>query len=132
VPLLRILAIDDDPFVLDSLVVVLGLDGHVLVSACGGGDGIEVFRQSLLADEPFDVVITDLGMPHVDGAQVAQAVKDASPTTPVILLTGWAPRTAGEAQSIPCADFVLGKPPDLDVLRDTLAQCRRAASPSLP
>ncbi|HEY4078947.1 MAG TPA: ATP-binding protein [Rhizomicrobium sp.] len=125
VPSLRILAIDDDPFVLDSLATVLSLDGHVLVSACGGSDGIEAFRQSARAGEPFDVVITDLGMPHVDGAQVAQAIKDASPTTPVILLTGWAPRTAGEAQGVPCADFVLGKPPDLDILRDTLAQCCR-------
>jgi CheY-like chemotaxis protein len=38
----------------------------------------------------FDVVITDLGMPQVDGRQVAAAVKAASPATPVIMLTGWA------------------------------------------
>jgi YesN/AraC family two-component response regulator len=37
----------------------------------------------------FDVVITDLGLPHVDGRRVAGAVKDASPDTAVILSTGW-------------------------------------------
>ena len=37
----------------------------------------------------FDIVVTDLGMPYVDGRQVAAAVKAASAATPVILLTGW-------------------------------------------
>jgi signal transduction histidine kinase/ActR/RegA family two-component response regulator len=124
---LRILAIDDDPFVLDSLVTVLGLEGHTLVSANGGSDGVEAFRESAQKGMPFDIVITDLGMPYVDGAQVVQAIKNISSATPVILLTGWGARAADEAQDMPCADIVLEKPPDLDALRDALARCIRSS-----
>ncbi|TLZ56564.1 MAG: response regulator [Gammaproteobacteria bacterium] len=41
------------------------------------------------AGEAFHVVITDLGMPYVDGRQVATAVKSTRPDTPVLMLTGW-------------------------------------------
>jgi CheY-like chemotaxis protein len=46
--------------------------------------------------ERFSVVITDLGMPHVDGRTVAAAIKAASPTTPVVMLTGWGHRLQAE------------------------------------
>ncbi len=51
--------------------------------------GINAFTSACERNEPFDLVITDLGMPHIDGRKVAAAVKSLSPDTPVILLTGW-------------------------------------------
>ena len=42
--------------------------------------------------ERFDIVITDLGMPHVDGRKVAAAIKRLSKATPIIFLTGWGQR----------------------------------------
>lgn len=52
---------------------------------------------------PFDVVITDLGMPGLDGGQVARALKTAAPDTPVIFLTRWSHRTeSGEEPT--CVD----------------------------
>ena len=73
-----------------------------------------------LADGPFDVVISDLGMPYVDGRKVASAVKILSPSTPVILLTGWGERLMAEGDLPAHVDRVLGKPPKLHQLREAL------------
>jgi DNA-binding response OmpR family regulator len=116
----RILVVDDDPLFLKSLCSVLRDDGHVVVAANGGEAGIEAFQSALNAQSPFVIVITDLGMHPVDGRQVASAVKTASPSTIVILLTGWGEWfKTKDAIPLP-ADCILGKPPKLDKLRATL------------
>ncbi len=58
----------------------------------GGQAGIDAFAAAHRRGEAFDVVITDLGMPHVDGRKVAASIKGLSPGTPLILLTGWGQR----------------------------------------
>jgi CheY-like chemotaxis protein len=73
-------------------------------------------------------VITDLGMPHVDGRRVAAAVKTTSPSTPVIMLTGWGQRLVAEKDIPQHVDRVLNKPPRLQELRATLAEL--TASPT--
>ena len=128
-PLVRILIVDDDPVMLKSLRDALETDGHVLVAANGAAEGISVFRTSLDRGEPFAAVITDLGMPYVDGRKVAAAVKEASPATAVILLTGWGQRLIAEGDIPPHVDRVLAKPPKLRELREALAYlCRPAAA----
>ena len=87
--LLRILLVDDDPLIRKSLSDLLEADGHAVTVADGGEAGITVFGAARQRGEPFEVVITDLGMPQVDGCEVARQVKQAAPTTPVFLLTGW-------------------------------------------
>ena len=117
----RILLIDDDPFVLSSMELVLNLDGHEVVTAEGGQNGIDQFRQALTDDNPFDVVITDLGMPYIDGRQVARTVKGIASSTQVILLTGWGQRMTATGDMPEGVDHLLGKPPKLEELRETLA-----------
>jgi signal transduction histidine kinase/ActR/RegA family two-component response regulator len=132
---LRLLLIDDDPLHLESLRDTLQVAGHVTVTADGGDEGLSVFRASLECGESFAAVITDLGMPHVDGHQVAAGVKEASPATPVILLTGWGRRFIADDDDPPYADLILAKPAKLHELRDALADlCRRGADgePTLP
>jgi CheY-like chemotaxis protein len=120
---LAILLVDDDPILLRSLREILELDGHRIVAADSGQDGIHAFRTALLpGGKPFSVVITDLGMPHVDGRQVAATVKQVAPTTPVILLTGWGERLLAEGHTVPHVDRVLSKPPRLRDLRNALAE----------
>ena len=92
--------IDDDPLVGQSLSHVLRADGHDVTVADGGQAGIDAFTAAHRGLEAFDVVITDLGMPYVDGRAVAAAVKALSPRTPVLLLTGWGQRLTTE-QSVP-------------------------------
>jgi len=122
-PPLRILVVDDDPLLLKSLRDTLEEDGHTVVAANGGAAGIEIFRASLASTEHFSVVITDLGMPYIDGRKVACAVKGLSPSTPIIMLTGWGQRLVDERNVPDHVDQVLNKPPTLRNLRKALACC---------
>jgi signal transduction histidine kinase/ActR/RegA family two-component response regulator len=119
-PRLRILVVDDDPLLLKSLRDILETDGHEVTTANGGQDGIDFFRADLQRGAAFAVVISDLGMPYVDGRKVASAIKDLSPSTPVILLTGWGQRLIAEGDVPAHVDRVLGKPPKLNQLREAL------------
>ena len=119
-PRLRILVVDDDPMVLKSLRDILEIDGHDVVSADGGQAGIDSFLAGRDRHEDFEVVITDLGMPHVDGRKVASAVRQCSPATPIIMLTGWGQRLAADSDYPEHVNCVLGKPPRLKELRRAL------------
>jgi CheY-like chemotaxis protein len=122
---LRILVVDDDPLLIKSLCDILETDGHSVVTANGGQAGIDAFRSAQSGNERFAVVITDLGMPYVDGRQVADAIKETSPATPVIMLTGWGQRLIIEGDIPPHVDEVLSKPPKLRDLREALTRCLR-------
>jgi signal transduction histidine kinase/ActR/RegA family two-component response regulator len=125
---LRLLVVDDDPLLLKSLRDILESDGHVVVTANDGNAGIEAFRAAKGAGESFAAVITDLGMPYVDGRRVAAAIKAASPSTPVILLTGWGQRLVSEDDIPAHVDRVLSKPPKLREIREALVRyCGPAA-----
>ncbi|HEX6638316.1 MAG TPA: ATP-binding protein [Steroidobacteraceae bacterium] len=119
---LRILVVDDDPVLTRSLQDALETDGHRLELASGGQAGIEAFQRALKYQRVFDLVITDLGMPRVDGRKVAEAVKTASPQTPVVLLTGWGQRLIDEGDVPRNIDRVLSKPPRLPQLRTAIAE----------
>jgi len=118
----RILIVDDDPLLIKSLRDALESDGHAVIAAHGGQEGINLFQAAEERKEPFAVVITDLGMPYVDGRKVASAVKTTRPSTPVILLTGWGQRIVAEGDVPPHVNRVLSKPPKLRELRAALAE----------
>jgi len=123
----RLLVIDDDPLVLRTLCELLRIDGHSVTPAEGGQAGIEAFAAAAV---PFDLVFTDLGMPYVDGRQVAAALKRRSAHTPVVLLTGWGQRLSDAGGLPENIDAVLSKPPVLDELRDTLARLHAPRDPA--
>jgi CheY-like chemotaxis protein len=118
-----ILLVDDDPILLTSLREVLVQDGHLVETANGGRAGIEAFRDAQESGKPFRVVITDLGMPHVDGRAVAAAIKAAAPSTAIIMLTGWGQRLVATGDIPPEVVAVLSKPPRINELRRHIAQC---------
>ena len=123
----RLLVIDDDPLLREALFRILEGEGHEVTTMDGGQAGIDAFTEAHRSGQPFDAVMTDLGMPYVDGRTVAAAVKRLSPKTPVILLTGWGQRLNTE-QSVPAhVDVLLSKPPKLPELRRTLAQIQKTA-----
>ena len=119
---LRILLVDDDPLILKSLRDALEGDGHQVLIANGGRAGIDAFQTAQQTGSTPAIVVTDLGMPHVDGRQVATAIKTASPTTPVVMLTGWGQRLISDGEIPTHVDCVLSKPPKLHELRSVLAQ----------
>ena len=117
---LRILIVDDDPTLRQSLRNILESDGHCVRLACGGREGIDEFAAARSGPTPFDVVITDLGMPNIDGLKVASGIKALASSLPVILLTGWGQRLIDEEGPPPNVDYVLGKPPKVRDLREAL------------
>ena len=129
VPSRRLLLVDDDSLVLEALRVIVEADGHHVVAAEGGQAGIDAFLAAQAAGVPYHIVITDLGMPHVDGRKVASAVKAASPQTRVILLTGWGQRLLDDGDIPPNVDGVLSKPPRIRELRQMLAASVNSSPP---
>jgi CheY-like chemotaxis protein len=108
--------------VLQSLQITLQQDEHVITVADGGQAGIDEFCAAQQRGLPFDAVITDLGMPNIDGRTVAAAVKSRAPATPVFLLTGWGHRLRADGDLPQHVEQVLSKPPKLHELRAALAQ----------
>jgi signal transduction histidine kinase/ActR/RegA family two-component response regulator len=127
---LRILLVDDDPMLIKSLRDILEQDGHVVTAADGGQKGIDTFTAALARGTQFSIVITDLGMPYVDGRKVAASVKAASALTPVILLTGWGKRLLADNDIPAHVDRVLSKPPRLAELRAALAKLSASQDPA--
>src|SRR5690606_33505249 len=125
---LRVLVVDDDPLLIKSLRDTLESDGHLVTAADGGEAGIEAFTAAHRRQEPFSLVVTDLGMPYVDGRKVAAAIKALSPSTPVIMLTGWGRRLVAENDIPEHVDRVLNKPPRLHELRAALVELTSGAS----
>jgi CheY-like chemotaxis protein len=79
----RILIIDDDPLMLETLQGLLSPAGYQVETAASGEEGIERYRR-----ESFDCVVTDARMRGVSGLIVCRAIKDHDPVSHVVLLTG--------------------------------------------
>jgi CheY-like chemotaxis protein len=117
---LRVLFVDDEPLLRQLVGDMLRTDGHTVEVADGGQEGLGLFRQALARSEPFDVVITDLGMPGMDGRKLTLLLKQESPETPVIMLTGWGALMRKDDETPLHVECVLSKPPRLSDLRDAL------------
>ncbi len=107
---LRVLFIDDEDEIREVLSRLLERLGHTVVAARDGQEGLALFVSALQQGQPFDLVITDWGMPHLNGGQVAKAVKEQSPETVVLLLSGWDSRERLDEETLQCVDMVLDKP----------------------
>lgn len=80
----QILLIDDDALLRDTVRQLLELDGHQVEEACDGAVGLQKLRQH----GGVDLVITDMLMPQMDGAQVIVEVKRLRPGLPVLAISG--------------------------------------------
>lgn len=114
---LRVLVVDDDPRSRDSVRRLLEIDGIRVETAEDGAACLEWLRR----DPDFDLVLSDVSMPHLDGVGLCQALLEAYPTLPVILMTGQAP-TVFPREQIPGAPMVLRKPLDVQMLRAAIAR----------
>ncbi|MDI2142284.1 MULTISPECIES: PAS domain-containing sensor histidine kinase [unclassified Pseudomonas] len=97
VPRLSVLVVDDDSLVLTSTYLLLEDLGHRVISATSGAQALELFDQG----EVIDLMITDMAMPQMSGAQLAHAVRLLKPDLPIILATGYAERIEGFAAGLP-------------------------------
>lgn len=117
---LNILCIDDEPLLRELLREILEREGHSVSLADGGQSGVDEFRAAVGSTRPFDVVLTDLGMPYFDGRQVVKTIKQESPGTPIIMLTGWGSFMKEDGDTPEQVSGILTKPPRSNELREML------------
>ena len=98
----RILLVDDEKNLLEFLNIMLTNEGYHVTVACGGNEAIDILHKN-----EFDVVLTDIKMPRVDGIEVLKFVKESSPDTMVIMITAFASHeTAVEAMKSGAYDYI--------------------------
>ncbi|MGN8342522.1 PAS domain S-box protein [Pseudomonas sp. SMV71] len=94
---LLVLVVDDDSLVLTSTRLLIEDLGHRVLCAPSGAQALELFERN----RDVDLVITDMAMPQMDGAQLAKLLRDRQPDLPIILATGYAERLEGFATQLP-------------------------------
>lgn len=100
-----ILVIDDDDRVRTVLKEILMFGGHNVIEASDG-----ILGMKYLEEGKFDMVLTDLGMPVMNGWEVAKWVKSKIPQIPVGLITGWGTHLDEEKIRESGVDLIIGKP----------------------
>ncbi len=114
----HILCVDDERNILMAIRRTLRSTGHTIHLAEGGKEGLKI-----LQDEPIDLVISDMRMPEMDGAEFLKQVHQKYPTVSRILLTGFSDLDSTiKAVNEGRINSYLGKPWDDDQLRDTVKE----------
>ena len=122
----RILVVDDDDMLRDMIQQTLELEGHEVLSACNGREGVERAGR----DRP-DVVLMDVGMPVMDGHEATRRIKAGAATAgiPVIILTAAANQKDREQALAAGADDYEAKPIDFDRLMQKMASLTARSGP---
>jgi CheY-like chemotaxis protein len=119
----RILVVDDESLVCDSIRRILALDQHSVEIAASAQDALAAFQPG-----KFDLVILDYEMPSIKGDKLAAAIKAQDPHQPVMMITAYA-ETLRLAGTFPLAvDLVMNKPFDLHEFRDTVRHIKPRTS----
>ncbi len=119
--ILNVLLVDDEPGVRDVISAYLRSEGHGVITAGSGREGLEQFKT-----QPFDLVVTDRAMPEMSGDQMAGLIKQARPNIPVVLLTGFGALIEVTGAQPKDVDVVLSKPVTLTELRKTIENLHAA------
>ncbi len=116
----RVLVVDDDKGMREVLEIMLTREGYEVASASGGREALNLCQKNR-----FDVVITDLKMPRVDGIDVLKGIKETSPETMVILVTAYASGETAVAAMREGAYDYLEKNFDIEELKLTVRDALR-------
>ena len=111
----RILAVDDQRYFRELIEGLLDDEGYDVRTASSGEEALHIFER-----EDFDVVITDLVMPGIDGVELVRRIKERRPEQAVVMVTGVVDvKTAVDAMKQGATDYIL-KPFDQAALTDSL------------
>jgi len=111
----RILVVDDDVLVCDSIKRILELDQHEVKTTTSGHEALAAIKTGA-----FDLIIIDFEMPGMKGDKIAASIKAIAPQQPIIMITGYGEklRLAG---SFPLAvDLIISKPFDMQEIREAV------------
>ena len=111
----RILAVDDQRYFRELIEGLLEDEGYSVRTCASGEEALHILER-----EDFDIVVTDLVMPGIDGAELVRRVKERLPEQDVVMVTGVVDvKTAVEAMKLGATDYIL-KPFDRGALTDSL------------
>ena len=116
----RILVVDDEPLVCDSLRMVLELDHHQVQTTNSGHEALAAIQNG-----KYDLIILDYEMPVMKGDKLAAAIKALSPQQPIIMITGYAEKLRLAGNFPLAVDSVINKPFEIQEIRDAV---RKAAA----
>jgi PAS domain S-box-containing protein len=113
---LTLLLVDDEPQMLRTTKMMLEIEGHKVVAVGGGRGALEAIEK-----DAFDAVLTDLGMPEINGLQLAETLRARGHMQPVLLITGWGLELESDRVLAVGVTDILPKPFDGEKLRAKLA-----------
>ncbi|MDH3583897.1 MAG: sigma-54 dependent transcriptional regulator [Phycisphaerae bacterium] len=103
----RILIVDDDPIVADSISEFLRGGGYQVATACDGHEALALLRETSGSDSAFQLVITDINMPRTDGLELLKQIRRHHPAAVVMVVTGYGSiESAVEAVKLGAFDFL--------------------------
>jgi CheY-like chemotaxis protein len=123
----RILLVDDEEPVRGFLKRGLELDGHQVATAVDGSDALDRLGETSGA---FDLILTDIRMPLMDGIALALAAKRDFPDIPILLMTGYADQRERAKNLDAIVEDVLTKPFSLAEARAAVARVLDSRQPA--
>jgi CheY-like chemotaxis protein len=115
IPPKRILVVEDELVAAHSIRTVLTVDGHTVEIAGDGEQALAMFKAG-----EYDLIVTDFKLGKMDGLELAEAMKQHSPATPIILITAYAEGIGGGMGKVSNIDLVLAKPFSVAELQEAL------------
>jgi CheY-like chemotaxis protein len=123
--MLRILVVDDDALMVRALAALLDQDGHSVAAFTDGGDAVKALHA-----ETFDVVVTDLDMPSVDGLEVMRQAEGRNHRACLVVMSGKSPDHEKLAGCGAC--LIVDKPIDYEQMTREVLACRARGGPAVP
>ena len=117
IPPKRILVVDDEPQVAQTIRMVLTYGGHTVEIAEDGNGALAKFEPG-----KFDLIISDFALGKMNGLELARIVKQRSPGQKFMLITAYAESVAMGPERLSNIDFLLGKPFSLEQLQEGLTK----------
>jgi len=111
----RILLVDDDRTVRETMMRILVIDGHSLEAAAGAEEALQKFKRG-----KFDLVMLDLEMPGMRGDELALAIREIAPEQTIVLLTAYGEVFNAMKECPPGVSRVFGKPFGFETVREAL------------
>lgn len=114
----KILVADDDEFARDMVRRALEADGHTVVTVEDGSDALAAFD----ADAAFDLVVTDVQMPNIDGLALVQSLIARRPALKIIIMSGLADELSQAKALLSSTVRMIAKPVTLEQIRSQAAE----------
>jgi CheY-like chemotaxis protein len=114
---LRILLAEDDDRLRQLIALQMESMGHIVEAAADGNQALQKFHEA-----PFDLILTDLSMPRLNGLALVEAARQIIAEIPVIMLTGFGAMLLPDGERPPGVDILLSKPVTRDNLAAAIAQ----------